>query len=269
MTVQHPFAMSTDGGLTWSQPIQINQTPTDIPAGDQQAFRPSIAVARNGTVAVTYYDFRFNDPSPGLATDYWFVRGDPHGRGGLTNPANWGDELRLTDSSFDLEKAPDVSGPFVGDYQGLAAVGNGFLALFAQPHGTDPDSIFSRQIKPGNAGHQRGDGHDDERPNGHHNEHRLGGVLLASSMPIVGLTDSSAPAASTAKAGRAPVDVQRLPLDEVRRDRFFAAGREEDGRLGIVRAQQNPLSWADDPWAAVAGSDDTLGDGLFPALWKE
>jgi hypothetical protein len=74
------------------------------------------------------------------------VRGDPHGRGGLTNPANWGDELRLTDSSFDLEKAPDVSGPFVGDYQGLAAVGNSFLALFAQPHGTDPDSIFSRRI---------------------------------------------------------------------------------------------------------------------------
>jgi hypothetical protein len=96
---------------------------------------------------VTYYDFRFNDPSPGLATDYWFVRGDPHGQGGLTNPANWGDELRLTDSSFDMEKAPNVSGPFVGDYQGLAAVGNGFLALFAQPHGTDPDSIFSRRIE--------------------------------------------------------------------------------------------------------------------------
>jgi hypothetical protein len=140
------FAMSTDDGLTWSQPIQINQTPTDIPAGDQQAFRPSIAVAANGTVAVTYYDFRFNDPSPGLATDYWFVRGDPHGQGGLTNPANWGDELRLTDSSFDIEKAPDVSGPFVGDYQGLAAVGNGFVTFFAQPHGTDPDSIFSRRI---------------------------------------------------------------------------------------------------------------------------
>src|SRR5262249_51119944 len=140
------FAMSTDDGLTWSQPIQISQTPTDIPAKDQQAWRPTIAVAANGTVAVTYYDFRFNDPSPGAATDYWFVRGNPHGPGGLTNPANWGDEQRLTDSSFDLEKAPDVSGPFVGDYQGLAAVGNSFLALFAQPHGTDPDSIFSRRI---------------------------------------------------------------------------------------------------------------------------
>jgi hypothetical protein len=142
------FAMSTDGGLTWSQPIQINQTPTDIPAGDQQAFMPSIAVAANGTIGVTHYDFRFNDPSPGLATDYWFVRGNPHGPGGLTNPANWGDELRLTDSSFDMEKAPPAhaSGYFLGDYQGLAADGNGFVPLFTQPHGTDPDSIFSRRI---------------------------------------------------------------------------------------------------------------------------
>jgi hypothetical protein len=143
------FAMSTDGGLTWSQPIQINQTPTDVPAGDQQAFTPSIAVAADGTVGVTYYDFRFNDPSPGLATDYWFVRGNPYGPGGLTNPANWGDELRLTDSSFDMEKAPDNTnrgGHFLGDYQGLAAIGNGFAPFFARPHGTDPDSIFFRRI---------------------------------------------------------------------------------------------------------------------------
>src|SRR5262249_44064725 len=54
------FSMSTDGGYTWSAPIQINQTPINIPSGNQQAFLPSIAVAANGTVAVTYYDFRFN-----------------------------------------------------------------------------------------------------------------------------------------------------------------------------------------------------------------
>ena len=59
------FSMSTDGGLTWSEPIQINQTPTDIDPGDQQAFLPTIQVAQDGTVGVTYYDFRFNDPQPG------------------------------------------------------------------------------------------------------------------------------------------------------------------------------------------------------------
>jgi hypothetical protein len=180
------FAMSRDEGLTWSQPIQISQTPTDIPVGDQQAWRPSIAVARNGTVAVTYYDFRFHDSSPGLPTDYWFVRGDPHGHGGLTNPANWGDELRLTNSSFDMEKAPDVSGPFVGDYQGLAAVGNSFAPLFAQPHGTDPDSIFFRRIDVSREHHHH-ENHDDHhhgrgqhRGHGHEEDHGHGRSRSAS-----------------------------------------------------------------------------------------
>src|SRR5262249_23978126 len=57
------MSMSTDGGLIWSDPIKVNQTPTNIPAGNQQAFTPNVAVAANGTVAVGYYDFRNNDAS--------------------------------------------------------------------------------------------------------------------------------------------------------------------------------------------------------------
>jgi hypothetical protein len=146
------FSMSTDGGLTWSEPIQINQTPTDIDPGNQQAFLPTIQVTADGTVGVTYYDFRFNDPQPRLATDYWFVHARPDDPGGLTNPANWAHELRLTNRSFDLERAPNVRGPqpglslFVGDYQGLAAAGNSFLAFFAMPHRQDPANIFFRRI---------------------------------------------------------------------------------------------------------------------------
>ena len=56
-------------------------------------------------MAVTYYDFRNNDAKPGLPTDYWAVFGKPTTPTALTNPANWGNELRLTDRSFDLEKA--------------------------------------------------------------------------------------------------------------------------------------------------------------------
>src|SRR5262249_46806520 len=70
------FSMSTDGGRTWTTPIKVNQTPTNIPAGDQQAFTPSVAVAANGTVGVTYYDFRNNTPAPGLLTDYWIAHAD-------------------------------------------------------------------------------------------------------------------------------------------------------------------------------------------------
>ena len=155
------FSMSTDGGLTWSEPIQINQTPTDIDPGDQQAFLPAIQVAQNGTVGVTYYDFRFNDPEPGLATDYWFVHAHPGDPGGLTNPANWAHEVRLTNRSFDLERAPVArAGFFLGDYEGLASSGNSFLPFWAQPKRTDPDHIFFRRIE---ERHDRRDGNEDGR----------------------------------------------------------------------------------------------------------
>jgi hypothetical protein len=138
------FSMSKDGGSTWSAPIQVNQTPTNIPAGDQQSFLPSIAVAADGTVAVTYYDFRFNDANPGLMTDYWLVEA----RAGtdLTNPASWHNEARLTNASFDLEKAGvwAGSGFFIGDYVGLAAAGNSFDAFFSATNGTDPGDIYFR-----------------------------------------------------------------------------------------------------------------------------
>jgi len=130
---------STDGGRTWSAPVRVNQTPTNIPAADQQAFDPMVAVAADGTVAVSYDDFRNNTPAPGALTDRWIVFYRPCGfwapPGGVTNPANWGGEQRLTTSSFDLEQAPNIegqtlSGYFLGDDQGLAAQGDRFLSLF-------------------------------------------------------------------------------------------------------------------------------------------
>jgi hypothetical protein len=153
------FSMSSDGGSTWSQPIQINQTPDTTPAGDRQAFTPSIAVAADGTVAVTYYDFRFNNPEPGLPTDYWMVTANPHGPGGLTNPASWQHEIRLTDRSLNMENADRIPanqfypGYFLGDYQGLTSSGNDFLAIFGQALSTRNSSeIFFRRIDIRNAG---------------------------------------------------------------------------------------------------------------------
>jgi hypothetical protein len=147
------FAMSKDGGFTWSAPIRVNQTPVNVPAGDRQALIPSVAVAADGTVAVSYYDFRNNTPAPGLLTDYWMVRADPHTD--LTNPANWTAETRLTKSSFDMEKAlvAGADGYFVGEYMGLSAAGNDFAALWDMPNqkpdGTnDPGSIFFRDTPP-------------------------------------------------------------------------------------------------------------------------
>jgi hypothetical protein len=143
------LASSGDGGSSWSVPIQINQTPTNIPPGNQQAFLPTVAVASDGTVGVAYYDFRFNDPAPGLPTDYWLVHCHPSATAPATDPANWGGEVRLTDTSFDMETAPAPFGAyFVGDYEGLATVGYDFLAAWAMPHGGDPDSVFFRRVGP-------------------------------------------------------------------------------------------------------------------------
>jgi hypothetical protein len=147
------FSQSTDGGKTWSTPIPINQTPTNIPIGDRQALIPTVAVAADGTVAVSYYDFRFNDAGPGLPTDHWVVFGHPTTPTSLTDPANWGDELRLTDRSFDAEVGA-FSGDgdtgqsiFLGDYEGLKAIGNDFVATFCQAISpSDPKSIFFRRI---------------------------------------------------------------------------------------------------------------------------
>jgi hypothetical protein len=144
------FSMSADGGRTWSAPIKVNQTPQSSIAGNQQAFVPSVRVAEDGTVAVTYYDFRNNDANPGTPTDYWIV----HCHTSCTNAASWQDENRLTASSFDMEQAPAARGPFgffVGDYEGLANVGNSFLPVFVTVNNGNPANrtdVFGRFVTP-------------------------------------------------------------------------------------------------------------------------
>jgi hypothetical protein len=144
------LSMSADGGLTWSQPIQVNQTPNTVPAIDRQAWNPTVAVTADGTVGVTYYDFRNNTPAPGALTDYWLAFYQPSASAPATNPANWS-EVRLTNTSFNLEQAPsrtwfDVN-YFLGDYEGLAAAGKDFVAVWGMPDGsaTNQEGIFFRR----------------------------------------------------------------------------------------------------------------------------
>src|SRR5215472_7923899 len=142
------FSMSSDRGATWSAPIRINQTPLNIAAGNRQSFFAGIAVAANGTIGVTYYDFRFNTPAAGLPTDYWLVQCHPTPNKPATDPVNWGNEVRLTDNSFDMEAcAIVVDGFFPGDYFGLAGAGRGgFVAAFSAVDQNGHTSIFARRV---------------------------------------------------------------------------------------------------------------------------
>jgi len=134
------LSKSTDGGLTWSAPIKVNQTPVPV-----AAFDPAVDVAPNGTVAVTYYDFR-NDTSDTstLPTDAWIVYSSDAG-------ATWGGEQRLTPTSFDMNAAPVVGStkrPFVGDYEGLAHTGNTFVPFFVATDTSNPADVFVTHATP-------------------------------------------------------------------------------------------------------------------------
>jgi Neuraminidase (sialidase) len=131
---QVAFSRSTDGGLTWSTPVRISRH------NDTQAFTPAIRVDGNGNLAVTYYDFRNNDPAtPALETDTWFSRSTDGG-------GTWSEE-RVTPTSFDMRTAPVARGYFTGDYEGLTATGSDFWSLVSESRGST-DAWSSRLTAP-------------------------------------------------------------------------------------------------------------------------
>jgi hypothetical protein len=136
------LSRSTDGGHHWSTPVKVNQTPSD--AYNPQAFTASVHVSSNGDVAVTYYDFRNDEPGgAALSTDYWVVHCHA-ATSDCTKESSWTDENELTVDSegmsapFDMRTAPYAGGYFTGDYEGLDNFGTTFTPFFVQANGTDP-----------------------------------------------------------------------------------------------------------------------------------
>ena len=138
------FSMSTDGGRTWSKTIRIDKTPASANKLRQQAFVPAIEVGPDGQLVVTYYDFR-NDKNKGELTDYWAVFCDPDAKD-CRKGASWGNELRLTERSFDMLDAPVAGGHFLGDYMGLARAGEAVYPAFGIATGSNVTDLFTRKI---------------------------------------------------------------------------------------------------------------------------
>lgn len=110
------LSVSSDGGLSWSAPAQVN------PALDVPAFTPTVSVGADGTLAVSYYDLRNNtdDGFGELPADHWLARS----RSG----AAWS-ETHVS-GPFDMVNAPNAGGFFLGDYQALVATGELLIPFF-------------------------------------------------------------------------------------------------------------------------------------------
>lgn len=96
-----------------------------IPA---QGFLPSVAVARDGTVGVTYYDLREDRPEQQDGSRFTARFSLAHS-GTPEAAATW-DEIQIG-QPFDLAQAPALtSGAYIGTATGLAALPHGFAAAF-------------------------------------------------------------------------------------------------------------------------------------------
>lgn len=107
---------SADDGRTWSEPVRVHD---DNGTNDQ--FLPNIAVAGDGSLHALFLDKRW-DPANKLLDATWALS--------LDGGATWANQ-RVTAKSFDGDLGRHQSGaPFIGDYLGIAAVGDHVWATF-------------------------------------------------------------------------------------------------------------------------------------------
>jgi len=152
------FTQSTDGGLTWSVPMIVNDN-VDAAAVRTDQFQPTVAAGPAGAVAVAFYDRRSAcppDPSviaadvgrANFCIDVSVQAYKDSGRGAVTVSAN----RRVTQFTWDPEQPgqhlgglsqypcagardPCPSGRgFIGDYFGLAISARNVYAFFVSTH---------------------------------------------------------------------------------------------------------------------------------------
>jgi hypothetical protein len=125
------FSRSTDGGLTWSPPVQVNAVP------GVQALLPAVTIRDDGLFAVLYYDMRNNTGAASLPVDVWLATS--------ADGAVWAENHVA--GPFDYQTAPRASAGelFIGDYQAIAQAGSVLLPYFAQtnPSTTNRSDVFA------------------------------------------------------------------------------------------------------------------------------
>jgi hypothetical protein len=128
------FSMSTDGGSTWTAPVQVSQAPSGNPA-----FTPTVRVAGDGTIGVSYYAANPTTAETVLS----MVTCQPSSLTDCSKAASWSGSQVQVAGPFNMLTAPFAEGFFVGDYEGLTTAGqHGFRSFFvmAQPEATTGDT---------------------------------------------------------------------------------------------------------------------------------
>ncbi len=150
--VRSPASLTTpqagDPGVSWSAPIAINKAPAAVEGADptnNDNWMPAMAVASNGTVAVSFYDRRLNPANTSI---------DVYKAMSIDRASTWKNE-RVTTASFGVPPLlPNFNGftanCYMGDYNGLTAVGTDFHLVWGDNSNLvqgrpDPDIAYKSQ----------------------------------------------------------------------------------------------------------------------------
>ena len=154
------FTQSTDGGLTWSTPVVVNDN-VDQAGIPTDQFQPTVAAGPGGAVAVVFYDRRKTCPNDASVLPADMGRTNfcidvslqaYKDQGTAAGAVPVGHNVRITDFTWDPEQpgqhlgglsqypcagardpCPDGRG-FIGDFFGLAISGKNIYALFVSTH---------------------------------------------------------------------------------------------------------------------------------------
>jgi hypothetical protein len=118
-TDQAYITTSSDGGANWSTPSIVNSAYTSRPA-----YTPSVAIAPDGTVGVTYYQWDAPTSSGQEPTVLYLQKSS---NAGSSSAAPTFGARTAVSSEFNGLAAPFAEGYFLGDYEGLAANSSGFI----------------------------------------------------------------------------------------------------------------------------------------------
>jgi hypothetical protein len=161
------LSMSSDGGATWSTPVQVNDNQSAV-----DEFQPNLAVEANGTVSVNFYDRRLACPASGtgeaVAAGLALDTANPKSPGTVPyGAANYcvnasvqfygptlvpvGHNVRLTQHTWDPQLnslhpgSAGSAGTFIGDYFGNAFAGSTDYATFVSTYDDGTNASHQQQ----------------------------------------------------------------------------------------------------------------------------